>query len=251
MPLLATDWKQTSPTVWRFNLRKNVKFHDGTPFTADDVIFSYERAKADGSDMKTYVGSVKEVRKVDDHTVDFVTDAPNPILPERVRALADHVEEVVRSRTRPTQPVDKRKGVENAASFKANGTGPFRVKSRDPGNRTVLQSSTPTYWDKLETQRPEVVFTPIGNASTRVAALLSGEIDMMEPVPVQDVARINASAEPQVHAGRRNCARSSSAWTRSATNCCSRTSRARIRSRTSACGRRSTRRSTSRRSRAR
>jgi peptide/nickel transport system substrate-binding protein len=90
------------------------------------------------------------------------------------------------------RPVDKRKGVENAASFKANGTGPFRVKSRDPGNRTVLVVN-PGYWGKLETNVTEVVFTPIANAATRVAALLSGEIDMMEPVPVQDIARINAS----------------------------------------------------------
>ena len=82
VPALATDWKQTSPTVWRFNLRKNVQFHDGTPFTADDVIFNYERAKDVGSDMKSYVGQIKEVKKIDDHTVDFVLNNPFPILPE-------------------------------------------------------------------------------------------------------------------------------------------------------------------------
>ncbi len=193
IPLLATDWKQTAPTVWRFNLRKNVKFHDGTPFTADDVIFSYERAKADGSDMKAYVGSVKEVRKIDDYAVDFVTDAPNPILPNVfVRWMIMSKKWCIDNRAE--RPVDKRKGIENAASFKANGTGPFRVRSRDPGVRTVLVRNG-SYWDsKTETNIDEVVFTPIANPATRVAALLSGEIDMMEPVPVQDVARINASA---------------------------------------------------------
>jgi len=76
VPLLATSWKQTAPTVWRFTLRQNVKFHDGTPFNADDVIFSYERSKADGSDMKTKIGTIKEMKKIDDYTVDFVTNEP-------------------------------------------------------------------------------------------------------------------------------------------------------------------------------
>ena len=84
VPALATDWKQTAPTVRRFNLRKNVKFHDGTPFTADDVIFSYNRARGDGSDVKTYVGSIKEIRKLDDVTIDIVTTEPFPILPDVV-----------------------------------------------------------------------------------------------------------------------------------------------------------------------
>src|SRR5271168_1881148 len=70
VPALATDWKQTSPTMWRFNLRHGVTFHDGTPFTADDVIFSYERAGAAGSDVTTYVGRVKEIRKINDYAVD-------------------------------------------------------------------------------------------------------------------------------------------------------------------------------------
>ena len=84
VPALATEWKQTAPTVWRFNLRRNVQFHDGAPFTAEDVIFSYNRAKGDGSDVKTYVGSIKEIRKIDDHTIDIVTSEPFPILPDVV-----------------------------------------------------------------------------------------------------------------------------------------------------------------------
>ena len=200
VPALATDWKQTSPTVWRFNLRKGVSFHDGTPFTADDVIFSYNRAKGDGSDVKTYVGAIKEIRRINDHAIDIVTNEPFPILPD-VISLWMMMSKKWCEENRATQPVDKRKGVENTASFKANGTGPFRLRSREPGIRTTLVRNF-SYWDKsIDTNIEEVVFTPIGNASTRVAALLSGEIDMMEPVPVQDVSRIAASANLKVMQG--------------------------------------------------
>jgi peptide/nickel transport system substrate-binding protein len=196
VPALATDWKQTAPTVWRFNLRKNVSFHDGTPFSADDVIFSYRRAQGDGSDVKTYVGAIKEIRKIDDHTIDIVTNEPFPILPDVVTNWFMMSKKWCEE-NKATQPVDKRKGVENTASFKANGTGPYRLRSREPSIRTTLQRS-PNYWGKIEGNVQEVVFTPIGNPSTRVAALLSGEVDMMEPVPVQDIARINASAGHKV-----------------------------------------------------
>jgi len=199
VPGLATDWKQTAPTVWRFNLRKNVKFHDGTPFTADDVIFSYERAKGEGSDVKTYVGSIKEIRKVDDTTIDIVTTEPFPILPDVVTNWYIMSKKWCEE-NRAVQPVDKRKGTENTASFRANGTGPYRLRSRDPNIRTTLQRN-PSYWDKIEGNVQDVVFTPIGNASTRVAALLSGEVDMMEPVPVQDVARIQANPALKVMQG--------------------------------------------------
>lgn len=200
VPALATDWKQTSPTVWRFNLRKGVQFHDGTPFTADDVIFSYNRARGDGSDVKTYVGEIKEIRKINDHAIDIVTNAPFPILPD-VISLWMIMPKKWCEDNRATQPVDKRKGIENTASFKANGTGPFRLRSRDPSVRTVLVRNL-NYWDKtIETNIDEAIFTPIGNASTRVAALLSGEIDMMEPVPVQDAARIGAAPTLKVMQG--------------------------------------------------
>jgi len=199
VPALATDWKQTAPTVWRFNLRKGVQFHDGTPFTADDVIFSYNRARSDTSDVKTYVGAVKEIRKVDDHAVDIVTNEPFPILPD-VISLWMMMSKKWSEENRATVPVDKRKGVENTASFKANGTGPFRLRAREPGIRTTLQRNL-NYWGKIESNIEDVVFTPIGNASTRVAALLSGEIDMMEPVPVQDVSRIAANASLKVMQG--------------------------------------------------
>jgi peptide/nickel transport system substrate-binding protein len=199
VPALATDWKQTAPTVWRFNLRRNVTFHDGTPFTADDVIFSYNRARGEGSDIRTYVGKVKEIKKIDDYTLDFVTDGPYPILPN-VFTRWYIMSKKWCTENRAEKPVDKRKGIENTASFKANGTGPFRLKSRDPGTLTVLVRNL-NYWGKIDGNVEEVDFTPIGNAATRVAALISGEIDMMEPVPQQDIARINATPGLQVLQG--------------------------------------------------
>ncbi len=190
-PLLATSWKQTSPSVWRFELRKGVTFHDGTPFTADDVVFSFARAQGEGSDMKATLSDIKAVRKVDDHAVEIETAGPFPILPD-VISLTMIMSKKWCEANNATKPVDRRKGIENTASFKANGTGPFRVRERQPNVRTVF-TRNPTYWGKIEGNAQEVIFTPIANPSTRVAALLSGEVDVMEPVPVQDVARINAA----------------------------------------------------------
>lgn len=198
-PALATSWKQTSPTVWRFDLRKGVKFHDGTPFTADDVVFSYERAKGDGSDMKSYVGQIKEIKVINPHTIDIVTNAPFPILPELFTQW-HMMSKKWCEENQATKPVDRRKGIENAASFRANGTGPFRVRERQPSVRTSFVRNG-NYWGKIEGNVEQVVFTPIGNDATRVAAMLSGEIDVMEPVPVQDVERIRASSNLKVLQG--------------------------------------------------
>ncbi|MDB5829030.1 MAG: putative transporter, oligopeptide/dipeptide-binding protein family 5 [Variovorax sp.] len=198
-PLLATSWKQTSPTVWRFELRKGVKFHDGTPFTADDVLFSFARAAGDGSDMKSNTTDIKEVRKDGDFAIEIETKGPFPILPDVITQLMILSKKWCED-NKATMPVDRRKGIENAASFKANGTGPYRVRERQPDVRTVF-TRNPTYWGKIEGNVQEVIFTPISNPATRVAALISGEIDVMEPVPVQDVARINASPNARVIAG--------------------------------------------------
>lgn len=198
-PSLATAWKQTAPTVWHFELRKGVQFHDGTPFTADDVIFSYERAKADGSDMKTYVGQIKEIKKLNDHSIDIITTTPFPILPEVFYRWFIMSKKWCET-NQATRPVDRRKGIENAASFRANGTGPYRVRERQPNVRTTFVRNG-NYWGKVDGNVDEVIFNVIGNDATRVAALLSGEVDVMEPVPVQDIDRVKAASNLKVLQG--------------------------------------------------
>ncbi|MGC4394801.1 ABC transporter substrate-binding protein [Hydrogenophaga sp. T2] len=199
IPGLATSWRQTSPTVWRFELRKGVQFHDGTPFTADDVLFTFARAAGEGSDMKSYVNDVKEVRKVNDHVVDIETKTPFPILPD-VLSLLYIMSKKWSEENQATRPVDRRKGIENAASFRANGTGPFRLRERQPNVKTTFQRNG-SYWGKIEGNVVNVEYTPIGNDATRVAALLSGQVDVIEPVPLQDVQRINGSGKSKVLQG--------------------------------------------------
>ncbi len=198
-PVLATSWTQTSPTVWRFELRKGVTFHDGTPFTADDVLFTFKRAAGEGSDVKSNISQIKEVRKAGDHVVEIETTLPFPILPEVISQLYIMSKKWCEENKAVT-PVDRRKGIENTASFKSNGTGPFRTKERQPNIRTVLVRNF-NYWGKVESNVDEVVFTPIGNDATRVAALVSGEVDVVEPVPLQDIDRLKSNANLKVMQG--------------------------------------------------
>jgi peptide/nickel transport system substrate-binding protein len=199
VPGLATSWKQTSPTVWRFELRKGVKFHDGKSFTADDVLFSFSRGSGEGSDMKSYTNDIKEVRKIDPFTVEIETKAPFPILPDQLTFFYIMNKQWAEE-NQATRPVDRRKGIENAASFRANGTGPFRLRERQPNVKTTFVRNG-NYWGKIEGNVVNVEYTPIGNDATRVAALLSGQVDVIEPVPLQDVARLAASGKVSVMQG--------------------------------------------------
>ena len=191
IPGLAERWETPEPLRWRFHLRKNVKFHDGTPFVADDVVFSADRARADGSQIKSRVPADSKVVKVDDHTVDFVLTSPNPILHYEwdtwyifSKKWAEKVGAVAPQSATATSL--------NPWALTANGTGPFKVESHQPGVRTVFKPN-PDWWGKAEHNLTEVIFTTIKSDATRVAALLSGEIDMMDPVPVQDVDRVKSN----------------------------------------------------------
>ncbi|SIT13460.1 peptide/nickel transport system substrate-binding protein [Roseivivax lentus] len=189
---LATDWAPSAddPNVWVFNLRQGVKYHDGADFTAEDVVFSINRAKSDNSNMKELLNSIVEVRAVDDHTVEFVTDGPNPILPSNLTNLFM----MDKGWTEANDSVavqDVEGGESTFASQNANGTGAFTLVSREPDVRTVLEQN-PDYWgmDMFPMDVTRIEYTPIQNAATRVAALLSGEVDFIQDVPVQDLGRV-------------------------------------------------------------
>ncbi len=198
-PSLAVSWELVEPTRWRFHLRKGVTFHNGNAFDADDVVFSFARILKEGSDMGGRLAPGTEVIKVDDHTVDFVTEVPNPILHYEWDGVFIMDKEWAEAHD-AAAPSDVARGAENYAAFHANGTGPFKVVSRETDVRTVLEPN-PDWWDEPRHNLTKVVFTPISSDATRVAALLSGEIDMMYPVPVQDMARIEANPGTEVLTG--------------------------------------------------
>ncbi|WP_376095977.1 ABC transporter substrate-binding protein [Roseomonas sp. CCTCC AB2023176] len=196
-PALAESWQQTSPTVWRFNLRRNVRFSDGTPFTADDVVFSAERVRAQGSNLTAVLASVKEIRKIDDFTVEFETSQPNPIFLEEITTWTMMSRRWAEANN-ATRSMDLTSGQENFATRNAMGTGPFVLVSREPDRRTVLRPN-PNWWDRAEHNLQEVQFNVIANDGTRVAALLSGEIDMIYTVPPQDTDRLSRAPNIRIH----------------------------------------------------
>jgi peptide/nickel transport system substrate-binding protein len=199
IPSLAESWETPEPTRWRFHLRKNVKFQNGDDFTADDVVFSAGRVRAKGSDFNTVLPSDAKVVKIDDYTVDFLLTSPNPILTSQMDFwyIMDKKWAEANDCAAPT-PVAAT--TPSFCSLHANGTGAFSIESHQPGVKTVFKAN-PNWWRKPEHNLKEIIFTPISSEATRVAALLSGEVDLIEPVPIQDIARVNASPNATVLAG--------------------------------------------------
>jgi peptide/nickel transport system substrate-binding protein len=199
-PALAESWEQTSPTVWRFHLRPGVKWQDGTPFTAADVVFSANRVRAVTSVLRSVLAPVASVRQLDDLTVDFETSQTDPIFPQEITTWTI-MSKAWCEQNNAVEPVNlAASSQENFAIRHAMGTGPFRLKLREPDRRTVLEAN-PDWWDKPEHNLTTVTFNVISNAATRTAALLSGDVDMIYTVPPQDEERIRNSPDLKLISG--------------------------------------------------
>ncbi len=172
-PALATSWEPIgNGEGWRFTLRQGVTFQDGgAEFNAEDVVFSYQRASDEASDTRSWFAPVREVVKVDDYTVDFLTHAPNPIFPPGSIANWMILDSGWAEANNATLP-DKENG--NYATLNANGTGAFQVTAREPGLRTVLEPHAGWWGGEVEHNITKATVQPIQNPATALAALLSG-----------------------------------------------------------------------------
>ncbi len=201
-PCLALSWQVVNPTTTRFKLRPNVKFHDGTPLTSDDVVFTVQRALADTSNFKPYLAGVKEAKAVDALTVDILTEGPAPVLIPQLTEIR------IMSRAWATKhnvlkPQDFKNKEETFASRNANGTGAFVLKSREADVKTVALLNS-NWWGKMDGNVNEIVYMPIKQNGTRLAALLSGEIDFVLDPPPQDIPRLKKDPKIKVVEGNEN-----------------------------------------------
>ena len=173
-PALATSWTIEAPDRWRFKLRQGVKFHDGRPFTADDVVASVARLLDPAARARGNLSNVKEAVKVDDFTVDFVLNGPYPLLLNDLSGIFIMSKGWLEANN-ALKPGNTTTGVTTFASTNANGTGPFVLETYQPDNRTVMNVN-PNWWDKPVHNITRIEFRPIKSDATRVAALLSGSI---------------------------------------------------------------------------
>lgn len=201
-PQLASGWRNISPTQVRFTLRSGVKFSDGSPLTADDVVYSIHRAMTKTSNYAVYTQGIDKVVKVDDNTVDFMMKGPNPVLLNQLTELRI-MSKAWAEKNRSVEPKDIRAKDETFAHRNAMGTGQYMVKEWQPDQKLVLVRN-PNYWGKVDSNVTEIIYTPIKSEATRVAALLSGEVDfILDPSP-NDLARLRASPSLKVIDGVEN-----------------------------------------------
>lgn len=179
-PGLAVSWKPINDTTWEFKLRQGVKFHDGTPFTADDVLFTFERApnvEASPSSFALYTKG-KTLKKIDDYTIHIMTEKPYPLMPNDVSTIYI----ISKKHGQGAKTGDYNSGKATI------GTGKFKFAEWVPGDRLVLEKNS-AYWGE-KAQFDRVVFKPIKSDPARVAALLAGDVDMIDVVPTADIPRL-------------------------------------------------------------
>jgi peptide/nickel transport system substrate-binding protein len=202
-PRLATEWSihEDDPTIWVFKLREGVTFHDGSDFTAEDVVFSFERVRHESSGFRALHSAVVGAEAIDDYTVHVQMSGPSPLYPQNLTNFFI-VDSGWAQANDVVNPQNFAGGEENFAVRNTNGTGPYELISRDPEVRTVLRAFD-GHWAETPAVT-EVIYTPIAEAATRVAALLSGEVDVVQDVPVQDIARLEQTDGITVVTGPEN-----------------------------------------------
>jgi peptide/nickel transport system substrate-binding protein len=196
-PRLATKWERIDELTIRFYLRKGVKFHSGNPFTAKDVKWTVARFYK-SADFKGLFDPFDKVTVVDDYTVDIKTKKPYALLLNMATYIFPLDSKFYTGTDKTGQPKDAVVKVGPSFALKnESGTGPFRVTEREQGVKTVFERF-PSYWDKKSPgNATKIVLTPIKENATRIAALLSGDVDFITPVPPQDFNRINK--DPKIH----------------------------------------------------
>jgi peptide/nickel transport system substrate-binding protein len=192
-PALATAWNAVDARTWRFTLRQGVVFHDGTPLGADDVVFSMKRAMQPTSQRSFQLKGVVDVRRVDDKTVEFQLEAPDAVLPDKLDTLPV-MSKAWAEKHRVEVPQDFNGKQETFAVRNANGSGPFLLERYEPDVRTTLRRN-PRWWgwaDKRSGNVEQVVWLTVRSDATRIAALLSGEAEIVLDPPLPDVARLKS-----------------------------------------------------------
>ncbi|MEY4426187.1 MAG: hypothetical protein RL535_485 [Pseudomonadota bacterium] len=199
-PILATAWKQVSPMQLRISLRKGVKFSDGSSFTADDAVFSLNRAMSKASNFGPYVVGFDKIVKVDDSTIDIFTKSPNPTLLNQLTELR-MMSKAWAEANKTAEVKDIKTKDETFAHRNAMGTGPYMLKEWAPDQKMVLVQN-PNWWGKAQYAKDgnvtEIILNPIKTEGTRAAALLSGEVDfVLDPSP-QDLPKLRSSPNLKV-----------------------------------------------------
>jgi len=202
-PALATSWQLSEdPKFWIFHLRKNVTFHDGSPLTASDVIFSLERAKNSSQDIRDRLDSIAAVIKLDPHTVQIETKGRNPLLPIQLTDVFIMSAAWANTHSKVMLQAGGDPNVKRYATTHANGTGPFVLVKRTPGKETILKRN-PGYWDTAP-EISELIYRVIPAPEDRVRALISGEIDFLQDVPIKSFKMLSQSPNLTLKTGPEN-----------------------------------------------